>query len=80
MNNGLLLKVNELRIENDQYVHKTCLINPTKIITITSGVLTKKGPHLIGAERERELRMIVMEGDNRVFVDETVEEIEDMIK
>ena len=79
MNNGLLLKINEIRIENDQYVLKSCLLNPTKIITIQSGLLTKQGPHVIGSERERELRMITLEGNNRIFVDETVEQIADMI-
>lgn len=80
MNNGMLLKINELRLENDQYVLKSCLINPKKIVTILSGELTKTGPHIIGAEHRRELRMIVMEENHRIFVDETVEEIFSMIE
>lgn len=74
-----MIKLNELRIENDDYVMKTCLINPSHILYIQSGQLTKPGPHVIGAERTRELRMIAMLGGTHIFTDETVEEIEALI-
>lgn len=76
----MMLKLNELRIENDDYVMKTCLINPRYIVSIQSGQLTKKGPHLIGQERERELRMVSLVGGGAIFTDETVEEIEALLK
>ncbi len=72
----MIIKFNELRTENDQYVMKSCLVNTDKIVTILSGKLTKSGPHIIGAERDRELRMIILDGGTQIFVDETVEEIE----
>ncbi len=72
----MILKFNELRTENDQYVMKSCLVNTDKIILILSGKLTKPGPQLIGVERERELRMMILEGGTQIFVDESVEEIE----
>lgn len=80
MNNGKLLKINELRLENNEYVPKACLINPSKIISIISGMLTKKGPALLGAEHEREARMITLEGNNHIFVEETADEILEKIK
>ena len=74
-----MIKLNELRIEKDDYVMKSCLINPNHILYVQSGELTKPGPHVIGAERTRELRMIAMLGGTHIFTDETVEEIEALI-
>lgn len=79
MNNGTLVKINELRIDNDQFIKKLCLISPTKIIAVQAGRMVKQGPRLIGEELERELRMIVMEGNVRIFVEETVEELSELI-
>lgn len=70
-----LIKLNELRTENDAFVMKSCLVNADKIVSVLSGKLAKKGPHIIGSERERELRMITLAGAPAIFVDETVEEI-----
>jgi hypothetical protein len=63
-----LIKFTELRIEDDKYVMKACLVNPDHIVSIQS-------PHIIGSERERELRMISLRNSPPIFVDETVEEI-----
>jgi len=71
-----MIKLKELRIENDKYVEKLCLINPAKIVSVQSGLLAKKGPHLIGLEREREARMIVLEGGSAIFVEASIEEID----
>jgi hypothetical protein len=70
-----LIKLNELRTEDDKFVMKSCLVNVDKIVSVQSGKLAKKGPHIIGAERERELRMIVLAGAPAIFVDESVEEV-----
>lgn len=74
-----MIKLNELRIEDDDYVLKSCLINPNKIVSVQSGLLAKKGPHVIGDERQRETRMITMQGGNPIFVEESVEQIAQMI-
>jgi hypothetical protein len=71
-----LVKLTELRTENEKFVMKACLINPEKIVSIQSGKLERKGAHIIGQEREKELRMIVLAGAPAIFVDETVEELE----
>lgn len=70
-----LIKLTELRTENEKFVMKTCIVNVDKIVSVQSGMLSKKGPHIIGAERERELRMIVLAGAPAIFVDESVDEI-----
>lgn len=70
-----LIKLNELRTEDDKFLMKSCLVNPEKIVSVQSGKLSKKGPHIIGSEREKELRMITLAGAPAIFVDETVEEI-----
>ncbi len=75
-----MIKLTEVRINGDDYVMKSCLINPSHIVSIQSGELSKKGPHLIGEERERELRMITMLGGMHIFTDETVDEIEARLK
>jgi hypothetical protein len=75
MKTTTLVKINEIRIDDGKYVMKSCLINPEHIITVQSGKLSKTGPHIIGQERERELRMIVMRERQSIFVDESVEEL-----
>lgn len=70
-----LVKLNERRIDGDNYVLKSCLVNPDHIISVQSGKLAKKGTHIIGSERERELRMIMLTNNQAIFVDETVEEV-----
>lgn len=70
-----LIKINERRIDGDNYVLKSCLVNVDKIVSVQSGKLGKTGPHIIGQERDRELRMIALAGAPAIFVDETVEEI-----
>jgi hypothetical protein len=70
-----LIKLMERRVDADNYVLKSCLVNPEHIICVQSGKLAKTGPHIIGSERDRELRMIVLRERNSIFVDETVEEI-----
>lgn len=78
-----LIKLNELRVENDEFVMKSCIINTDKIISVHEGKLTRSGPHLIGTERERILRMIRLESGPTpigIFVDETVEEVFAMIE
>lgn len=75
----MLIQINELRLENDQYVLKPCLINADKIIAVQSGELTKTGPHILGDERKRVLQMIIMEGNVRVFVEDSVDKIYSMM-
>jgi hypothetical protein len=75
-----MIKLNEIRIDNDEYVMKSCLVNPSHIVTVQTGQLEKKGPRLIGTERQRELRMIIMLGGIHIFTDETVDEIYELIK
>lgn len=77
---NMLLKLNELRIENGEYVMKSCIVNVDKIVSVQSGILSKKGPHVIGQERERELRMIALAGAPAIFVDEDVDELLATIK
>ncbi len=72
-----ILALSEIRVEKDDYIEVTCLINPAYILSCHRGELTKPGPHVIGTERNRELTQIYLNGNagRPIFVNESVEEI-----
>lgn len=70
-----LIKITELRLENDEYNARVCLVNASKIVSVQSGELSKTGPHLLGDERKRVLQLILMEGGNRIFTEEKIDDI-----
>lgn len=70
-----LIKITELRLENDEYNARICLVNASKIVAVRSGELAKTGPHILGDERKRVLQMIVLEGGNRIFTEEKIDDI-----
>lgn len=72
-----MIKLTEIRDDNDKFVMRDCIINPRHIASVVSGKLSKAGPHIIGSERERELRMVTIANTNNghLFVDETIDEI-----
>ncbi len=72
-----VLALSEIRVEKDDYIEVTCLVNPAYILSCHRGVLQKPGPHVLGTETERELTQIYLNGNagRPIFVNESVEEI-----
>ena len=74
-----IIALSEIRIENGDYVDKMCLINPEHMVSAHRGLLTKPGPHVIGDERTRELTQVMLLGSNPIFVNESIEEIANLV-
>lgn len=70
-----MIKLHELRLENETFTLKEALINPAHIVSVRSGSMEKSGAHILGSERERELRLIGLISGPPLYVDESVEEI-----
>jgi len=79
MNNMKIIALSEIRTENGEYVERTCLINPAHMVSAHRGLLRKQGPQLIGEEHERELTQVMLLGSSPIFVNETVEEIANLV-
>lgn len=77
--NKSLIQITKLRLENDQYVSRSCLINASKIVAVQSGELAKTGAHIIGDERKRVLQMIMIEGGLRIFTESSIDDILRMV-
>jgi hypothetical protein len=74
-----IIALSEIRTENGEYVEQMCLINPAHMVSAHRGLLRKQGPQLIGDEHERELTQVMLLGSSPIFVNETVEEIANLI-
>ena len=74
-----IIALSEIRTENGEYVSRSCLINPAHMVSAHRGLLRKQGPQLIGEEHERELTQVMLLGSSPIFVNETVEEIAQLI-
>ncbi len=76
-----VIALSEIRTQNDQYIEQPCLINPEHMVSAHRGILRKPGPQMIGVgdEHERELTQVMMLGSSPIFVNESIEEIANLI-
>ena len=74
-----IIALSEIRIEKDDYVDQMCIVNPDHIVSAHRGLMEKPGPHLIGTEHARELTQVSLSGKNPIFVNESIEEIANLV-
>ncbi len=76
-----VIALSEIRTQNDQYIEQPCLINPEHLVSAHRGLLRKSGPQIVGTgqEHERELTQVMLLGSQPIFVNESVEEIANLI-
>ena len=74
-----IIALSEIRTENGEYVEQSCIINPEHLVSAHRGLLRKQGPQILGEEHERELTQVLCLGSQPIFVNESVEEIANLI-
>lgn len=76
-----VIALSEIRTQNDQYIEQPCIINPEHMVSAHRGILRRSGIAIVGKgeEHERELTSVAMLGSQPIFVNESVEEIANLI-